>query len=197
MENYEPNSHKSKKSNLPDKNVKKVISGTATVKKKGIFSKLTSLFVPEDTESVGGYILVDIVVPLIKKAVSDTVDALLYPGGGGRSRSYDYGSKVSYRRFSDESSLRPRKAETSKRMGYNYAEVRVDTRGEAEAVISSLEELISVYGMASVADLYDLVDVDGSYTDNNYGWTDIRTAIPIRIRDGGYVIKLPRALPLN
>ena len=48
----------------------------------------------------------------------------------------------------------------------------------------------------SVADFYDLVGVSGNYTDNKYGWTDIRNASVIHVRDG-YMIKLPKALPLN
>ena len=52
------------------------------------------------------------------------------------------------------------------------------------------------YQVVSVADFYDLVGVSGNYTDNKYGWTDIRNASVIRVRDG-YMIKLPKALPLN
>ena len=58
-----------------------------------------------------------------------------------------------------------------------------------------MDELIDQYGMVSVGDLYDLVGVTGQYTDNNYGWTDLRTASVVRTRDG-YMIKLPRALAL-
>ena len=53
-----------------------------------------------------------------------------------------------------------------------------------------------MYGTVSVADLYDLVGISGNYTDNKYGWTNIRNAEPIRVRDG-YMLKLPKALPLN
>ena len=59
-----------------------------------------------------------------------------------------------------------------------------------------MDELIEHYGIVSVADLYDLVGITGSYTDNKYGWTDIRTAQVVRVRDG-YKIKLPRAIPLD
>lgn len=59
-----------------------------------------------------------------------------------------------------------------------------------------MDELIDTYGLASVADLYDLVGKTCEYTDNNYGWNDIRSAAVVRVRDG-YLLKLPRALPLN
>lgn len=56
--------------------------------------------------------------------------------------------------------------------------------------------MISVYGMVSVADLYDLIGVTGNYTDNKYGWTDIRSASVVRVRDG-YIVKMPKAMPLD
>ena len=62
--------------------------------------------------------------------------------------------------------------------------------------MSRMDEIVGTYGTVSVADLYDLVGITGAYTDNKYGWTDIRSASVVRVRDG-YMIKLPRALPLN
>ena len=59
-----------------------------------------------------------------------------------------------------------------------------------------MDEIIDMYGRVSVADLYDLVGITGNYTDNNYGWTNLASAEPIRVRDG-YVIKLPKAMPIK
>ena len=59
-----------------------------------------------------------------------------------------------------------------------------------------MDEMISVYGIVSVADLYDLIGVTGNYTDNKYGWTDIRSASVVRVRDG-YIVKMPKAMPLD
>ena len=67
---------------------------------------------------------------------------------------------------------------------------------EAEKVLQSMDDLIDTYGIVSVADYYDLVDVTSQYTDNHYGWTDIRNARVVRVSDG-YMIKLPKALPIN
>ena len=63
-----------------------------------------------------------------------------------------------------------------------------------------MNELIDTYGMVSVADFYDLVGLQCNYTDNKYGWTDIRNASVVRVRDNdgnGYLIKLPKIQPLN
>ena len=60
-----------------------------------------------------------------------------------------------------------------------------------------MDELIETYGMVSVMDLYDLVGVSGNYTDNKYGWVNIKNAEPVRTMGGGYMLKLPKAIPLN
>lgn len=58
-----------------------------------------------------------------------------------------------------------------------------------------MDELIEIYGMVSVADLYDLVGITGNYTDNKYGWTNIRNAEPVHVRDG-YMLRLPKVTSL-
>ena len=75
-------------------------------------------------------------------------------------------------------------------------DIIIENRGDAEEVLVRMDELIATYGLVSVADFYDLVGVSGNYTDNKYGWTDIRGATTVRVGDG-YMIKLPRVKPLN
>lgn len=193
MEEYKSNSHKSKE--LEKKKVEKVVTGTVRTKKKTDIQKFASIFVPEDVNSVKDYILLDVIVPLIKKAISDTVEVILYPGG---KKNDSRASKISYREYYErDRDRRMNYSAPRARSGYDFDNVILDSRGEAEEVLSRMDELIDVYGTVSVADLYDLVGVTGSnYTDNKYGWTDIRSAEVIRVRDG-YTIKLPRALPLN
>lgn len=203
MEEYKPNSHKSKeeeqaKSNesIPEKSVEKVISGTAKTKKK---SKLKEVFVSEDVESVKSYILMDVLVPAVKKAISDIVtngiDMILYGENGSDEHRKSTASKISYRSYYDKANQRDRSVGRIK-PGYNYDDILLDNRGEAEEVLTRMDELVDTYGMVSVADFYDLVGVTGNYTDNKYGWTDIRNASVVRTRDG-YMIKLPKAIALN
>ena len=59
-----------------------------------------------------------------------------------------------------------------------------------------MHELMHHYKVVSVADFYDLCGITGNYTDNKYGWEDIRSATISHTRDG-YIIKLPRAVPLD
>ena len=58
-------------------------------------------------------------------------------------------------------------------------------------------DVIDRYGFVTVGDMYDLSGLTPPYTANSYGWTSIRTAEPVRVRDGGYVLKLPKASPID
>ena len=79
---------------------------------------------------------------------------------------------------------------------YSYDDIILSTRGEAEDVLTRMDELMDKYGLVRVADLYDLVGITGNYTDNKYGWTNIRNAKITRLRDG-YMIEMPRAVPID
>ena len=199
MEDYKSNSHasKEKEKNREEKKVEKIISGNAKAKKKSEFSKFADVFVSEDAGNVKSYILMDVLVPAVKKAISEIVtngiDMLLYGETGVHKRN-GASSKVSYRSYYDRSNRSSSSSRT--RSGYSYDDIILDNRGEAEEVLSRMDEIVATYGTVSVADLYDLVGITGAYTDNKYGWTDIRSASVVRVRDG-YMIKLPRALPLN
>lgn len=205
MEEYKPNSHKYKaeqaakqQEQKPEKKVEKVIAGTAKTKKKTEMSKFKDIFISEDASNVKSYVLMDVLIPAMKKAVSDIVtngiDMILYGStGGGRKRSSS--ERVSYRNYYDRRDDRPLDRGRT-RQGYSYDDVILDSRGEAEEVIARMEEIIDQYGVASVGDLYDLVGISGTFTDQKYGWTNLRNAEPRRVRDG-YMLLLPKALPID
>lgn len=191
MEEYKNNSNKFKEES---KNIEKVISGTAKVKKKNEMQKFASTFISEDIKSVKSYIITDVLVPGIKKAITETVNLILY--GESRSKSNNSTSpKPSYRSYYDNNTNTANTAIT-RRSAYTYDNIVVDNRVDAEEVLDNMNNIIKKYGIVSVADMYDLVGIVGNYTDNKYGWTDLRTAKIERERDGGYRIDLPRALPL-
>lgn len=199
--NYEKNleKYKTPKEQEQDKKIQRVVSGTAKTKKKSELHKFTEIFVSEDINSVKNYIFIDVLVPAVKTALSDIVtngiEMLLY-GETGRSKRKSSDSKTyrSYDRVYDD--RRRDRTVGRTRSGYSYEEVIVNTRGEAEEVLDQLGDVIEQYGMASVADLYEMVGITGMYTDNKYGWTDIRNASVARIREG-YLLKLPRPLPFD
>lgn len=198
---FKSNSHKSKEVD-EKKKVEKVVKGKVKTKKKNGITKFADVFVSEDVSSVKSYIIGEVLIPAMKKALSDIVtngiDMILY-GESGVTKRKSPGSRVSYTNYYDRRDRdRDRYGYDDRRVraGYDFNDVILDSRGEAEDVLSRMDELIDNYGIVSVADFYDLCGITGSYTDNKYGWTDIRSAQVVRVRDG-YKIKLPRALPLN
>lgn len=202
VDDYKPNSHKSKEQNTPpsDKKIEKIVSGAVKSKKKSEIGKLADIFISEDVNNVKSYILMGVLVPAIKKAISDIVtngiDMILY-GETEKTKKNSAASKVSYRSYYEkENDSRKDYNPLNTKSGYSYDDIILDDRGEAIEVLSRMNELIDTYQMVSVADLYELVGLTGNYTDNKYGWTDISSASVVRVREG-YAIKLPRALPLN
>lgn len=198
MEEFKPNSYKSKElTPVPEKKVEKIVKGTVKSKKKNGIDKLKDNFISEDAANIKTYVVMDVLIPAVKKAICDIVkngvDMILY-GESGRSnrRPSEY---VSYdRRYLDRGDPRFYKADRA-RIGYSYDDIILETRGEAEDVLARMDELIEIYGMVSVADLYDLVGITGNYTDNKYGWTNIRNAEPVHVRDG-YMLRLPKVTSL-
>ena len=200
-EEYKPNSHKFREGQteaLTDKKIQKVVHGKVKTKPKSGMSKITDIFISEDAANVKSYIVMDVLVPAVKKAISDIVrdgiDMILYGESRGRRNSTS-SSYVSYRDYS-RSDDRDRFRDSRTRSGYNHDDIILESRGEAEEVLTRMDELIDTYGVVSVADLYDLIGKSCEYTDNKYGWTNIRNAEPIRVRDG-YMLKLPKALPIR
>lgn len=190
---------KRKSESPPEKNVQKVTTGAVTTKKKSELKKFAGVFIPEDTASVKSYILMDVVIPGIKNAVADVVSIMLFGETGrlGNSGKRRNGGGTSYQRFYDDPRDRERRDYSRPKSGYEYDDIFFETRADAELVLDQLEEIISIYGMASVLDLYDSAGVTPpNYNAQNFGWTDIRNSKPIRVRDG-YILQLPKALPLT
>lgn len=196
---YKPNSHRSKEGgdNTNKKRMEKVVSGNVKAKKNEA-RRLADVFISEDVKNVKSYVLMDVLVPTIKKAIVDIVTDgvnMIFFGGTGSRRGSSNASYVSYRSYSDRRDDR-RPLDRPRTLGYSYNDIILETRSEAEEVLTRMDEAIDTYGVVSVADLYDLVGISGNYTDNKYGWTNIKNAEPIRVRDG-YMLKLPKALPIE
>ncbi len=203
MEEYKSNSHKSKEEQKDlsrEKKVGKVITGTAKSKKKNEFQKFADVFISEDVNSVKSYIFMDVLVPAVKKAISDIVtngiDMILY-GEAGKSKKNSTVSKVSYKSFYEGGNNRRDLGVSRNKSGYDYDDVLFETRGDAETVLDAMNEIIAQYEMVSVGDLYDLANVSNdNYAANKYGWTDIGGCKAVRVRDG-YILKLPKPRPLT
>lgn len=74
-------------------------------------------------------------------------------------------------------------------------EVYLETRSDAQEVLTNLEALIEAYGVATIADYYDLVGVDTSFVDYKHGWEDLGDTAITRLFEG-YLLSLPQPIQL-
>ena len=191
--NYQSNSKKSKINTVEDKNkVDKIVKGKVKTKKK---NSILASFINDDLQDVKKYIVEDVLIPTIKKTITDVVknsiDMFFYGEVSRSNRSNS--SRISYSSYYDRD-REPRSR--SRRNSLLIDDIVLESRAEAEEVLDRLDEMIEEFGMASVLNLYDLIGVTAPFTADKYGWTDIRNATAVRVRDG-YLLKLPRVMPLD
>lgn len=188
----------------PRKKLDKVVTSNIKERKKGIGSKVKDSMTGDDARSVGEYVVMDVIVPATKRAIAEAVstgiERLLF--GEVRSRSTNGSRYTSYssgpRRYSEpprSERREPREMSYRARAQHDFSEIIIEDRVEAEAVIDNLGNLIDTYNVASVADLYDLVGLTSQFTDQKWGWDDIRGAEIRRIREG-YLLLLPKPIAI-
>lgn len=202
MTEFKPNSHKAREeakreaTNPPARRVEPVVSGK--IRKKSEMSKFKSAFIAEDAANVKSYIFSDVLLPAAKKMLEDVVvdgiHMLMYgeSGRGGRRSAVD---RISYDRYSRRPEPVSRRDDRRKSF-LDYDDIVFDTRGEAEKVLAAMDEIMAEYGLVRVLDLYDLAGLSCDYPGTSYGWTNIQSASVIRA-GRGFIIKMPRALPIN
>lgn len=195
---FPSNSHKYKQEK--EKKVEKVIQGNVVTRKKPLGKKFSENFLGDDIQNVRGYIIFDVIIPAIKETISNVVsngvEMLLFGEPKASKVGKKNGSYVSYSNYYNKSERRS--SNINNREGrHDFRDIILETRGEAEEVLSNLVDLVYDYGSASVADLYDLVGITGNFTDNKYGWTDMSGASVSRARGGGYIIDLPKVCLLD
>ena len=196
LNNLKSNAHKSKKERkMPDS----VIKGSAKAKKKSSGRKFIETFVAEDLNTIKDHVIQDKVKPaileMIYDAVTDGLEISLFGLAGRKKRttSGGYTAYGSYYKAGGESKLAQKAQPKPKKSAYDMTEIEFDFKEDAENVLDQLCENIQEYGDVSGEVLCHLLGQSSSYTDRNYGWTDLSTARIDRVRGGTYILSLPRA----
>lgn len=206
--NYPGNSHRERmlesEENEPERKVTKVVTGKVRERKKSFLDKVGNVLFGDDTKSVGSYIMWDVLIPAAKNTISEMVSSgiemLLFGEARGSSTRRDKGkSYVSYNslyRDRDRDRDRGRQDNYRIRANHKFDDIIIESRGEAEEVLSSLVDLIDNYDVATVSDFYDLVGMTSDFTDNKYGWRNLNRATVNRVREG-YILVMPKPQPLD
>lgn len=163
--------------------------------KKSFFSK----FLSDGIKDVGSVVLNDILIPAAKSTLYDIIiggasmslwgerrkgNDSIYRDGGRTYVRYD----KHYNKGDDR--REGREISRTARARHDFDDIGFNTRDEAEDVLSALVDQTIEYRAATVANFYELSGIDSTFTDCNYGWTDLRDAYTIRSRNK-YIIVFP------
>lgn len=72
--------------------------------------------------------------------------------------------------------------------GFNLREIVLSDRGAVDRVIDKIDEIIAMYGSATVGDLYQLVDLPTESIDFKYGWTSANGFSARRVFEGHLLV---------
>lgn len=177
--------------------VERVVKTPARIDQGSFGKQALRAFFAEDIKEVGNYLLWDIALPSIKNAVSDIftsgIDRLLFGGDGGPQRSRSSKTYTSYanRTYGRRETPTERTYTQRDRREHNLESIIFATRSEAEDVLNHLISICDQYDVATVGDLYGMAGISQSYTDENWGWRDLRSGRAVRARNG-YILDLPK-----
>lgn len=169
--------------------------------KKSFLSK----FLGEGAKDVGGFILNDILIPAAKSTLYEIITggasmSLWGERRKGNNSTYRDGGRsyVRYDNYHNKGDDRREGREMSRtaRARHDFDDIGFNTRGEAEGVLSALVDQTIEYRAATVANFYELSGIESTFTDCNYGWTDLRDAYTERSRNK-YIIVFPTPKPLD
>jgi len=187
---------------------KSVVKGTIRQRKTPL---LTQIFAGEGAKEIWDYIMWEVLVPAAKSTIDDivsnTIEMALYGSTGNRRSNRlrrDRGrTLVSYSSLYNDRRTTSRHRTTKREPGnrrttdrHRFEDIIIETRTDAEIVLSTLIDLIDQYDLASVADFYDALGLGSEYTDRRYGWDDLNQASVRPVR-GGYILELPKPYPID
>lgn len=182
--------------------IKRVTTVDAERKKRGLGRKFKDTFVIGSTRDAADYMIVDVIVPAIKDTIIDALQGgveRLFNGESPRTRrslrssAYSNVPRVDYQSQYKSPTAPPAQRTLSRRSRalQDFGEIIIESRTEANEVIEQLFEILSRFGMVHVADLYEMTGVQSSHVDHKWGWTSLRGAKAVRMRDGRFLIDLP------
>jgi hypothetical protein len=209
--NYPGNSYAGKKKKAeetgePRKKMEKIVSGGVR-QRKGLGRKFRESLLGEGgIDGVVETFVTDILVGALKGMISDAVgqvSGVLKDGvdrflwGDVRRSPGRPGPYTAYNRIRPGPERPAYNTITARgRSRHDFTEVIIPSRADAVMVLDELLKGIELYGMVKVADFYDLVGITGDFPDHAWGWDNLETAA-IRSVRGGYLIMLPRPVPIN
>lgn len=214
MENYPSNSNNKRdaegEKKASPKKVESVVTGKVIRRKKPLAKRFAETFIGGEPTGVLNYVMLEVMIPAARDMIADvlttTIERTLFgdtrsPSRRSSGRLGGYNNRnghVNYNRMS-QPSIRDRDETRSisrrSRATHDFDEIILSSRSEADEVLQRLLDQIAEYEVATLSDLYSLVNITPDFTDEKYGWTnprDIRDAVVSRLGNERYVLGLPK-----
>lgn len=200
---YASNSNKDRESKRdgpdPKKDLDKVISGKGKIKKKGIARKFKEVFLATDFKTAFFEVITDTLIPAAKRAMFESGQEYLSQimfKESARGRSIGRAPRIDYRGPIGRSA--PRENRIIERVSrQTWDDVILPTREDAEVALERMKDIIDSYGVVTVADLCEIIEVSAPHTYEKWGW-DYLTGVQVRpTRDGEFLLDLPPPQPIT
>lgn len=173
--------------------------------KTGPWRRIKAAFISEDGRSVGSYLAQDVLVPALKDLLMDLIqggaertlygDSRIAPSrsrNGGRSNNPERYSNI----LTSRGPERRREGPELRRVRNDFSNYIFRTAREAEVIADKLQDHLGQYEAVTVANFYEAMDITPDFTDNGFGWTDLR-GIRVRKVRQGYILELPAPISLD
>lgn len=179
---------------------KKIATRITQTKPDSAGKRFIKLFLAEDVDDVGDYLVKDLIIPGIKDICFNFLWALFWGDrkvGGMSSRT----DRTAYHKVSQTSKIRnigsndrrdEQKDEPKDKKIFDFSNLRFASQAEAKEVLMAMKVYLDSYPGVSIGYLQELLGETGDYTNEYYGWTNLEEARIRPTSGGGWLLVLPR-----
>lgn len=200
-DDFPPNSNRVRQPE-PMEKIKPVASATAVKRKRGLGRQFKETFFSGNGRDVFSYMVEEVAIPRIRDMFHDAmqsgIDRLIYgetrrPHRSSSPIGMSNVGHVNYRGMSTSPTSSPGGVLSRQaRARHDFDDLVIASVQDANEVIDQMFDILSRYGSVTVAHLYELTGIQSSHTDMKWGWTNLRGAKAVPLRQGGYLLDLPR-----
>lgn len=191
--------------------------GGITFRKRSGIEKAANSFIKQDMGVIKTHVVKDVFMPTLRNMLydigRDVLSMILFGNTDGFRESRDrrplFGSSnIDYRPYSSSYGRREKERERYRspyEEGYDLEEdAMLETRGQAEEFKYELEAVLDNYKVISIADYKDILNdmfpdihLRIRPSDKDYGWSTLARVNIERTRDGRWLVRMPKAMPID
>lgn len=181
-----------------------IVDKPVELRKKGFGTRVKEAIFIDDSGSIGGYIIRDIIIPTIRDTIYDIVTGglsmALYstPKASKARKNSGTGTYISYADYYNDGRGSTKRIPNADRYRtqFDMRNIPVPSSNIGHQALEELADRMQMYGNASVQDLFDILRIGSApATMVNYGWTDISSATVEFIR-GEWLLRMPKITQL-